>query len=107
MWCFHAGEEEHSTPRDAFIRNRIAAFEGRTEKLYVSAAAFLSRHPSVANYFTVELTVLKAITLELADLFGLTLLVSWKKQAHTTAGNQLVPEPHATTSLKERVETSS
>jgi len=27
--------------------------------------------PYVANYFTVELTVLKAITLELADLFGL------------------------------------
>ena len=43
----------------------------------------------------------------LADLFGLTLLVSWKKQAHTTSRDQLVPEPHATTSLKERVETSS
>ena len=42
-----------------------------------------------------------------ADLFGLTLLVSWKKQAHTTAGDQHVPEPHATTSLKERVETST
>ena len=45
--------------------------------------------------------------LALADLFGLTLLVSLKKQAHTTAGDQLVPEPHATTSLKERVGTSS
>ncbi len=44
---------------------------------------------------------------ERVDLFGLTLLVSLKKQAHTTAGDQLVPEPHATTSLKERVETSS
>jgi len=44
---------------------------------------------------------------ELADLFGLTLLVSLKKQAHTTAGDQLVSEPHATTSLKERVGTSS
>ena len=28
-------------------------------------------YPSGANYFTVELAVLKAITLELADLFGL------------------------------------
>jgi len=44
---------------------------------------------------------------ELADLFGLTLLVSLKKQAHTTAGDQLVSEPHPTTSLKERVGTSS
>jgi hypothetical protein len=50
---------------------------------------------------------IKEMSQELADLFGLTLLVSWKKQAHTTAGDQLVPEPHATTSLKERVETSS
>jgi hypothetical protein len=41
------------------------------EKLYVSAAAFLSRHPSVANYFTVELAVLKEITQALAELFGL------------------------------------
>ncbi len=44
---------------------------------------------------------------ELADLFGLTLLVSLKEQAHTTAGDQLVSEPDATISLKERVETSS
>ena len=50
---------------------------------------------------------LKEMSQELADLFGLTLLVSWKKQAHTTAGDQLVPEPHTITSLKERVETSS
>jgi hypothetical protein len=44
---------------------------------------------------------------ELADLFGLTLPVSLKKQDHTTAGDQLVPETDATTSLKERVGTSS
>jgi len=50
---------------------------------------------------------IKEMSQELADLFGLTLLVSLKKQAHTTAGDQLVSEPHATTSLKERVGTSS
>jgi hypothetical protein len=50
---------------------------------------------------------IKEVSQELADLFGLTLLVSLKKLAHTTAGDQLVPEPHATISFKERVETSS
>jgi hypothetical protein len=39
----------------------------------VSAAAFLCRHPSVANYPTVELNVLKEMAQALADLFGLTL----------------------------------
>jgi hypothetical protein len=37
----------------------------------VSAAAFLSRHQSVANYLTVELAVLKEMTRQLAELFGL------------------------------------
>jgi hypothetical protein len=48
----------------------------------VTSAAFLSRHPSVANYFTVELAVLKEMTQELAELFCLTIPVSWKKQTH-------------------------
>jgi hypothetical protein len=34
-----------------------------------------SRHPSVANYSTVELQVLKELSQELAYLFGLTLPV--------------------------------
>jgi hypothetical protein len=33
----------------------------------------LSRHPSGANYLTVELTELKEMAQALADLFGLTL----------------------------------
>jgi hypothetical protein len=32
-----------------------------------------SRHPSVASYFTVELTVLKEMAQALAELFGLSL----------------------------------
>jgi hypothetical protein len=48
----------------------------------ISAAAFLSRHPKGANYLTVELTVLKELSQELANLFGLALPVSCKKQAH-------------------------
>ena len=40
--------------------------------------AFLCRHPSVANYLTVELTELKEMAQALADLFGLTLPVSCK-----------------------------
>lgn len=45
-------------------------------------AASLSPHPKVANYLTVELAVLKELSQELADLFGLTLPISCKKQAH-------------------------
>jgi len=56
-----------------------AALKDRTEKLYVSAAASLSPHPKVANYLTVELTVLKELSQELAKLFGLTLPFSLKK----------------------------
>ena len=50
-----------------------AALEDGAEKLYVSEPAFLSRHQSVANCFTVDLAVLKGLSQELADLFGLTL----------------------------------
>ena len=49
------------------------ALEDEAEKLYVSAAACGSRHPSGANYLTVELTELKEMAQALADLFGLTL----------------------------------
>jgi hypothetical protein len=50
-----------------------AVLEDEAEKPYVSAAAFLSRHLTVANYSTDELTVLKETTQVLAGLFGLTL----------------------------------
>jgi hypothetical protein len=43
------------------------------------SAPFLLPHPSVANYFTVDLAVLKELSQELAELFGLTLPVSLKK----------------------------
>ena len=36
-------------------------------------------HPTVSNYFTVDLAVLKELSQELAELFGLTLPVSLKK----------------------------
>ena len=58
------------------------ALGGDAKKLYVSAAASLSHHPPVANYLTVDLTVLKEMSQVLADLFGLTLPVLLKKQAH-------------------------
>ena len=41
-------------------------------------AAYESRHPSVANYFTVDLAILKELSQELADLFHLTLPVTLK-----------------------------
>jgi len=53
-----------------------AALDDAAEKLYVSAAACESPHPTVANYFTVELTVLKEMTQALADLIGLKLSIS-------------------------------
>jgi hypothetical protein len=46
------------------------------ELLDVSAAACVFHHPTVANYFTVELIILKEMSEALADLFGLTLPVS-------------------------------
>ena len=52
------------------------------DDLSVSAAACVSRHPSVSNYLTVELTVLKEMAQSLADLFGLRLPVPCEKQAH-------------------------
>ena len=59
--------------------------EANVEMLNVNVLAYESRHPSVANYFTVELTVLKEISQVLADLFGLTLPVSWNMAAPTRA----------------------
>ena len=56
-----------------------AALEDEAEKPYVSAAASLSPHPTVANYFTVDLMILREMAQALADLFGLRLPVSWKK----------------------------
>jgi hypothetical protein len=44
----------------------------------ISAPACVARHPKGANYFTVELAVLKELSEELADLFGLRLPVSLK-----------------------------
>src|SRR5215472_9565810 len=70
-------------------------------------AAFLSRHPTVANYFTVDLAVLKEMAQELAELFNLTLPVLFKRQAHKTAGHQLGPEPRFTTSPRGLVGSSS
>lgn len=37
---------------------------------------FLYPHPSFSNYLTVDLAILKAMSEELAKLFGLTLPVS-------------------------------
>jgi len=56
-------------------------------------AACESRHPSVANYLTVELAALKEVSQELAELFGLSLPVSWKKQANQVAEHQLEEKP--------------
>jgi hypothetical protein len=49
------------------------------EKLHLTSEPSLSPHQSVANYFTVELTVLKELSQELAELFGLKLPASLKK----------------------------
>ncbi len=80
-------------PLDRVIYTSMdAALEDGAEKL-VSAVAFLSRHPTVANYFTVELTILKEMFQTLADLFGLRLPVSCKKQANQVAEHQLEERP--------------
>jgi hypothetical protein len=42
--------------------------KGNAADLYVSVAASVSPHPSVANYLTVELTELKEMAQALADL---------------------------------------
>jgi hypothetical protein len=70
----------------------------RAEKLYVSEVPYVSRHPTVANYFTVDLAVIKELSQELARLFGLTLPVSSRKMTHAMAMGQLGPEPHFTAS---------
>jgi len=70
-----------------------AALEDEAEKLYVSAAAYVSHHPAVANYFTVDLAVLKELSQGLAELFGLSLPVSCKKQANQVAEHQLEERP--------------
>jgi hypothetical protein len=49
------------------------AVDDAAEKLYVSAFPCGVPHPAVANYSTVELTVLKELSQELVDLFGLKL----------------------------------
>jgi hypothetical protein len=48
----------------------VKALGDDAEMLYVSVAASLSPHPSVANYPTVELNVFKEMAQALADLFG-------------------------------------
>ena len=48
-------------------------------------AAYVFRHPTVVNYLTVELAVLKEMAQELAELFGLTLPIPFKEQAHRMA----------------------
>lgn len=50
-----------------------AALEDEAEKLYVSAAAFLSHHRTVIYGTTVNLTRMREITQDLAALFGLAL----------------------------------
>ena len=60
----------------------------------ISVAACESRQPSAANYLTVELAALKELSQELANLFGLTLPVVFKKQAYTKAWDQPGPWPH-------------
>jgi hypothetical protein len=63
-------------PLDRISLARIdAVLDDSAEKLYVSAFPYEAPRPSVANYFTVELTELKTMTQELADLFDLTLPV--------------------------------
>lgn len=62
-----------------------AALKDEAEKLYVSAAPSLSPHPSVSNYLTVDLAVLKELSQEFARLFNLTLPVAIKQQTRFRA----------------------
>jgi hypothetical protein len=57
--------------------------------LHLISQPCVSRHPSFANYLTVELTVLQEMSRELAELFGLTLPIPFKRQASQTAGYRL------------------
>ncbi|HEY6411852.1 MAG TPA: hypothetical protein VIY29_30705, partial [Ktedonobacteraceae bacterium] len=52
------------------------------KKLDLSAVAYELPHPNVAKYFTIDLVGLKAITQELADLFGLALPLPLKEHVH-------------------------
>ncbi len=49
------------------------------ETFTATSALYELPHPTVSNYFTVDLAVLKELSQELAELFGLTLPVSLKK----------------------------
>ena len=55
------------------------ALEDDAEKLYISAFPCAARRPSVSYGATVNLTRLREITQDLADLFGLRLPISLKK----------------------------
>jgi hypothetical protein len=70
-----------------------AALGDEAEKLYVSVFPCGAPHPTVANYFTVDLPVLKELSQELAELFGLSLPVSCKKQANQVTEHQLEERP--------------
>ena len=52
---------------------RDPATRGHRGRQGVSKVPCEFRHPTVANYFTVDLAVLKELSQELAELFGLTL----------------------------------
>ena len=84
-----------------------SAEDSITSATPITSAPYVSRHPTVANYFTVDLAVLKEMAQELAELFNLTLPVLFKRQAHKTAGYQLGPEPRFTTSPRGLVGSSS
>jgi hypothetical protein len=56
-----------------------AVLDVNAEKPYVSAAACESRHRTASYRATVNLTRMREITQDLADLFGLRLHISVKK----------------------------
>jgi hypothetical protein len=59
---------------------------------------------TVANYLPVELTILKAMAQELADLFSLTFPESFEKQTHIyqMISTGTFPEPRYSTFLREQ-----
>ena len=81
MGCEASAEQRNvfarvTTPTIAYLYSN---FNRSSAEKRISAAAFLSRHPSAANYLTVELAALKELSQELAKLFGLTLPFSLKR----------------------------
>jgi hypothetical protein len=64
-----------------------ATLEDEVEKLYVNAFPCGARYPKGANYLTVELAVLKALSQELAELFNLTLPMALKNQTYHAASS--------------------